>query len=58
MTAERLSRLLAALALWLGACSLDPPPPPRPIDCAGDRAAERYPDECDDGGTESSGEDE
>lgn len=40
-------------ALLAGSCALDPPPEPKPIDCASDRAALRYPDEC--GGDEADG---
>jgi hypothetical protein len=43
MTLEKL-----ALAMCLSACALSPPPAPLPIDCSSDRAAERYPETCDD----------
>ena len=57
MTLERLT-LVALLSACSGSCALDPPPPPRAIDCKSDRAAERYPDECDDAGADSPSEDE
>jgi len=57
MTVERLV-LVASLSTCLGSCALSPPPAPRPIDCESDRAAERYPETCDDAGEESSSEDE
>jgi hypothetical protein len=53
MILERLA-LAASLSACLGSCSLDPPPAPRAIDCESDRAAERYPETCDDAGEEPS----
>jgi hypothetical protein len=57
MTFERLA-LLMCLTSWFGACSLSPPPAPRGIDCDSDRAAERFPETCADGGKDSGSGDE
>lgn len=46
MTIEKLVWLVL-----LSACALEPPPEPKPVDCSSDRAVERYPEDCDDGGT-------
>jgi hypothetical protein len=57
MTFERLA-LLTCLTACLSACSLSPPPAPSGIDCDSDRAAERFPDACGDGGQDSGSGDE
>jgi hypothetical protein len=54
MTFDRRSlALAAALSTCLGSCALRAPPAPRGVDCATDRADERFPETCDDAGTES-----
>jgi hypothetical protein len=44
--------LVALVALALGGCLLRPHPPMPPIDCAEERAAQRFPDVCDGGPVE------